>query len=393
MQSTETIYDFETPVRRRPSNMKYALTDPAVLRAGNESFDGAEPDFKTAPAIERAVIALAKNGLYGFTILDKVYQDAVCWWMKNSRNVEISPEWIVPTLGVIHAVATAIRLFTQEGEGIVVLSPVYNRFSQAATRLLRTTTTCDLKIEKGRYEIDFAALEDALRIETNKLLVICNPQNPIGRIWTMDELSRIAALAEKYGVAIFSDEIFADNTYGGRTCPCFLDVPGAKAIVATSLGKSFHFTGVNHANILIADDALRARFIDRRTRDHFGSIDPLVYESVVAAYTPEGLDWLRAANAYTQENIALLKAFFARRLPDVPVYGGEGAYLLWMDWRRMFASETALLDFLFHKAYFHLDAGSHYGAERFTRMCVASPRWSIEKALNTLERALDEEDL
>lgn len=393
MQSTETLYDFETPVRRRMSNMKYAVTDPAVLRAGNQSFDGAEPDFKTAPAIERAVIELAKNGLYGFTILDREYQDAVCWWMENSRGVDVRPDWIVPTLGVIHAVATAIRLLTDEGEGIAVLSPIYNRFRQAATRLNRATAECPLRMENGRYEIDFAALEEALKPEKTRLLVVCNPHNPIGQIWGMGDLIRMAELAEKHNVTVFSDEIFADNVYGGRTCPCFLDVPGAKAIVATSLGKSFHFTGVNHGNILIADDELRARFLDRRTRDHFGSIDPLVYESVVAAYAPEGLDWLRAANAYVEDNIALIKAFFARRLPDVTVYGGEGAYLLWMDWRKKFSAEAELMDFLFHRAYFHLDAGSNYGAERFTRMCVASPRWCVERALGTLSKALDEEDL
>ncbi len=393
MQSTETVYDFETPVRRKASNMKRAVTDPAVLRAGNLSFDGAEPDFKTAPAIERAVIALAQNGLYGFTILDRDYQDAVCWWMKNSRGVDIHPEWIVPTLGVISAAATAIRLLTDEGEGIVVLSPVYNRFRQAATRLNRKTTECPLRIENGRYEIDFAALEEALRPGENKLLVICNPHNPIGRIWEADELGRMAELAARHDVTIFSDEIFADNVYGGRSCPCFLDVPGAKAIVATSLGKSFHFTGVNHGNILIADGDLRARFLDRRTRDHFGSIDPLVYESVCAAYAPEGLDWLRAANAYVEENIRLIRGFFARRLPDVAVYGGEGAYLLWMDWRQKFETEAELTDFLFHRAYFHLDPGSNYGAARFTRMCVASPRWCVEKALGTLEKALDREGI
>jgi cystathionine beta-lyase len=390
---TETVYDFETPVRRKASNLKYALTDPAVLRAGNQSFDGAEPDFKTAPAIERAVVALAQNGLYGFTLLDRDYQDAVCWWMKNSRGVEIHPEWIVPTLGVISAAATAIRLLTEEGEGIVVLSPVYNRFRQAATRLNRETTECPLRIENGRYEIDFSALEEALRPAKNKILVVCNPHNPIGRIWEADELERMAELAARHDVTIFSDEIFADSVYGGRTCPCFLDVPGAKAIVATSLGKSFHFTGVNHGNILISDGDLRARFLDRRTRDHFGSIDPLVYESVCAAYTPEGLNWLRAANAYVAENIGLIRGFFARRLLEVPVYGGEGAYLLWMDWRQKFGTEAELMDFLFHRAFFHLDPGSNYGAERFTRMCVASPRWCIEKALGTLEKALDREDL
>jgi cystathionine beta-lyase len=164
-------------------------------------------------------------------------------------------------------------------------------------------------------------------------------------------------------------------------------------MVCVSLGKSFHFTGVNHANVLIADEDLRAKFLDRRTRDHYGSIDPLFYECILAAYTQDGLDWLHAANQYVEENMNVIRSFFKKYLPDVPVYGGEGGYILWMDFRKMFDTEEELKEFLYQEAYFHIDMGSEYDCDRFARMCVASPRWCIEKALETLKQALEKKSL
>lgn len=383
-------YDFETLVERKPSNMKLRMADPAVLAAGNISFDGAEPDFRTAPVIEEAVIQLARNGLYGFTLCDEVYCEAVAWWMREQRGIAIGTDWIVPTLGTIYSVATAIRLLTAEGEGIIITPPVYNRYEQAATRLYRRTEKVPLLLGEGRYRMDFAGIEQAMQKPENRVFVLCNPHNPIGQVWTAEELAELSALANQYQVTVVSDEIFADNCYGGRRCPCYLDAPGARqnGIVLVSLGKAFHFTGVNHANAVIADGGLRERFEDRRTRDHYGSLDPLAYESVVAAYTPEGRDWLCAANAYVEENIRRIRAFFAAELPQVPVYGGEAGYILWMDWRECFHTEEEMVEFLYHKAFFHVDPGSSYGQERFARMCVAAPWRCIEKALGTLKEGM-----
>jgi cystathionine beta-lyase len=386
-------YDFETLVKRRPSsNLKLRTTPREILDAGNISFDGAEPDFPTAPVIAEAIHNLAENGLYGFTLCDDEYREHVRWWMQHSRNTQIQPEWVIPALGTIYSVATAIRLCTQEGDGVIVTTPGYHRYQQAVVRLNRKTEECPLAVNHGRYHMDFTALEAVMSRPENRLFILCNPQNPIGQIWSVEELTELVRLAEKYGVFVFSDEIFADNCYGGRKCPCYLDIPGAEnhGMVCVSLGKSFHFTGVNHANVIIKNEELRKRFLDRRTRDHYGSIDPLAYESILAAYTQEGLDWLHAANQYVEENMKLIRDFFGQYLPDVSVYGGEGGYILWMDFRKMFESEEELEEFLYKKAFFHVGMGSEYGEERFVRMCVASPRWCIEKALGTLKKALED---
>ncbi|MBQ9264113.1 MAG: aminotransferase class I/II-fold pyridoxal phosphate-dependent enzyme [Clostridia bacterium] len=386
-------FDFETVVQRRKANLKRMFTPEDIRDHGNVSFDGAEPDYATAPVIRDAVRALADNGLYGFTLMDKAYQDAVCWWLENSRGVRIDPDWIVPTLGTIHALSSAIRLLCPRVEdALLVMPPVYNRFAQAANRLNRPTVSCPLLPGEGRYAIDFDGLEAALRSANVKLMVICNPHNPIGQIWSQEELTRVARIAVKHHVVIFSDEIFADNCYGGRRCPSFLEIPEAKdqVLISTSLGKAFGLTGINHANLLIPSAALREAFADRRTRDHYGSMDPLAYECVLAGYSEAGLDWVRASNQVCDQNIHLIRETFAHLMPDSRVFGGEGAYVLWIDLRPYFDSEETMLDFLYHKAYFHVDGGSAYGMPGFIRMCVASPTWCVEKALNDLKQAWKE---
>ncbi|MBR5108787.1 MAG: aminotransferase class I/II-fold pyridoxal phosphate-dependent enzyme [Clostridia bacterium] len=386
-------YDFDSVVARPPSNLKRMFTPNAVLAHGNVSFDGAEPDYPTAPVIREAIKRLAENGLFGFTVADDAYRGAVGWWLKNSRGVDISPDWIVPTLGTIHALASMLRLLCPgETDALLVMPPIYNRFAQAADRLSRPVVTCPLIQQPDRYAIDFEALDRALADPRVKLMALCNPHNPIGQIWTAEELARIARMAAKRGVRIFCDEIFADTCYQGRVCPSLLSVPEARefSAVATSLGKSFGLTGLNHANLLIPNPAFREAFSDRRTRDHYGSMDPLAYECVLAGYSPEGLDWVRASNRVCEENIRLVREAFARLFPKARVYGGEGAYVLWTDLRPHFRNEGEMLDFLYEKAFFHVDGGSAYGAPGFIRMCVASPARCVEKALKDLENAWKE---
>jgi len=383
-------YDFETIVKKGRANLSESLIDPEIRKAGNISFDGAEPVYPAAPVLRNAVIRMAENGLFGFTIMDQKYRDAVSWWMQSVRGFSIDQDWIVPTLGTIYSLATAIRLLTQPGESIIVTTPIYNRYEQAATRLERNTVKCPLKLGNGRYHMDFEAIEHAMARSDTKIFVLCNPHNPIGQIWTRDELNALSKLAEKYNICVFSDEIFAENSLGDQMSPSYLTIEDAAnhCIVATSLGKAFGTTGFNHANMLIPNAGLREAFADRRTRDHYGSMDPVVYECLVAGYSPEGRDWIKASNAVMKKNMDTVKEFFAEHLPDVPVYGGEGGYILWIDWRNRFDREEELLNFLYHKAYFHVDAGSNYDAPLFTRMSLACPHRCVLQALRTLELAL-----
>ncbi len=382
-------FNFDTPVNRKNiGNMKSLTTPEKIKNAGFISYAGAEMEFKTAPSIINAIVDRAENGLLGFTLPDEQYLSAVQWWMKTQRNYKIEQEWIVPTLGTIHALCTTIRFSTDEGDGVIIQTPVYDRYDQAISRLHRKTVHNPLIHKDGAYSIDFGHLETLMADEHNKLLILCNPHNPISRVWPEEDLKKIASLAEKYGVIVFSDEIFAQVVFDGHICHPFCQVEGAQeiGITATSLGKAFNFTGVNHANLIIPDPKLRQAFTVQRNADHYGSLDPLIHAAVCGAYTPEGAAWKDAMVAYVRKNIAYIQNAFSEHLPKISISPPEGCFVIWLDWRKYGLAEEELKHFLINKAYLLLIMGSNYGesGRGFTRMNVATPISEIKKSLARL---------
>lgn len=385
-------YNFDIPVKRdNLGNMKFISSKRGPSSRRTFNFVGAEFDFPTAPSIIEGTKKLAENGLFAYTIQDSQYLNAVKFWMLSERNVKIDDDWLVPALGTIHSVATLIRLVTKVNEGVIISSPIYSRYAQAAVRLQRKVIDNPLVVRNGTYQFKFTHLEKLFADPSNKLFILCNPQNPIGQIWNTRDLQKISRLSNKYGVYVFSDEIFAETVYTNQKTPFYLDMPESEkyGIVSNSLGKSFGLTGLNHANLFIRNPKLRQKFILQRNADHYGSIDPLAYTAVICGYTQSGQHWLQAMNQYVNENIQLVREFLHRHFPKVTIYGGQGGYFLWLDWSAYFSTEKALEDFLLQKAYIELDFGSHYGKDFccFTRMNLSSPRSYISDALTALYTA------
>lgn len=395
----EKCYNFDILVNREDiGNMKYDLTPDDIKAEGLISFAGTEFDFPTAPVVISYVMERARNGLFGYTIQDSQYNQAVMWWMKNIRNWDIQEDWIVPTLGTIHSLTTCIHFLLNKNESIIVQPPVYYRYEQAATRNNKGTCYNPLKYnpvsETNKvpyYEMDFERLERAMSLPENKLFVLCNPHNPIGQVWKEKELREVARLAKKYNVAVFSDEIFAETTYDENSVIAYSDIPEAadNCIVATSIGKSFGFTGINHANIIIPNQDLRERFIKQRYADHYGSLDPLVHAAVLGAYSAQGADWLRAMNEYVWENSLYVRKTLAEKLPQVNINLHQGAYVNWIDWKGLGLSDKDAMDFLLKDAKFHMEEGCIYGEEGsgFTRLQIACPRRELKKAVDSLLNA------
>ncbi|MBQ7795059.1 MAG: aminotransferase class I/II-fold pyridoxal phosphate-dependent enzyme [Lachnospiraceae bacterium] len=371
--------------------LKDRFTPDFVLEQGMVGYAGAEFEFATCPAFCRGVEKIAKKGVFGFTLAGSEYRNAVKWWMKHLRNYEIDDSWIVPTHGTIFSLATSIRLFTEPGENIMVLSPNYNRYNQAARRLQRGTVSLALHEEHGRYAIPWEELELAFSRPENKLLVLCNPNNPTGHIFTKDELERIAELSKKYDVAVFSDEIFAEIVFEEHEVIPYTKVagPDALAISCTSMGKVFSLTGVNHANVLIENDSLRERYIRQRDADHFGSVDPMVYSGLVEAYTEEGKEWVLALREYIWENYLLIDRFMKEELPDALVTRPQGTFVVWVDYSAYEDQWTELEHLLCDEGMFVGDEGTEYfGKKTCVRYSIAVPRSELERTLDQVRRAL-----
>lgn len=385
-----TSFDLKLDRSGGVSWLKDLFTPDQVTEAGLLSFAGAEFEFSTCPALIKAVQEAAGRGAFGYTIAGDAYRNAVVWWMENVRKYVIQPDWIVPTHGTIFALATTIRLVTQPGENIIILTPGYNRYEQAATRLQRGTVQVPLAKANGRYAIDFSVLEKAMSAPANKLLVLCHPCNPTGHACTKAELERIAALARANGVTVFSDEIFADVAFGEAIVP-YTSVAGkdANAITCTSLGKAFSLTGVNHANVIIENDTLRERYIDQRNADHYGSLDPMTHAAVLGAYTPEGVAWLHEMKAYVQENLRIFTAFMKKRLPGAVVTEPEGTFVVWVDYAGAGLSASDIQEVIVKAGCFVGDEGpDYYGPDTCVRYSLAVPRAELLKALDHLDKAL-----
>lgn len=371
--------------------LKEAFTPAAVREQRMLGYAGAEFEFTTCPAFSRGVEQAARKGVFGFTLVGEQYRNAVRWWMNALRAYDICPDWIVPTQGTIFSLATTIRMLTQPGENIIVLPPNYNRYNQAAGRLHRGVVSVPLKMADGCCGMDWENLERAFARPENKILVLCNPNNPTGHTYCPEDLRRVAELSKKYQVAVFSDEIFAEIVFEGHTALPYSQIAGADglAITCTSMGKVFSLTGVNHANVIIENDELRSRYIEQRNADHFGSVDPMAYAGLVESYTEEGRDWVLALREYLWGNYLVLEDFFKRYLPDAVVTRPHGTFVVWVDYSAYGSRWDALDRLLREQGMFVGDAGGeYYGEETCVRYAIAVPRRELERTLGQVRQAL-----
>lgn len=382
------------PVSREGvGSLQRSMTPQAIIDAGFESFGGAEMDFKTAPSVIEAATRLAASGLYGFTLPLDGYLEAIAWWMANARGWEIDPAWIVPAQGTIFSVASVIRMATQPGDAIITQPPVYYRYEQAATRLGRRTLHNRLRRVGDHYEMDFDDLARLMADPAAKVLVVCNPHNPVGRVWPAEDLARVAELARATDTLVVSDEIFAEMTFDGHRCTPFVSLPAGAAcgITLTSVGKAFSLTGLNNANAIIVDPVLRERFTTQRTADHFGSIDPLAYACVKGAYCPAGLAWLRGVRNYIAGNRDIVRATCDGVATPARLLAHEGSYVGWVEWTDGCLSGDALMRFLEEEALLAVEPGTEYDehAASFVRINLSSTHEQTRSAMERLARAVE----
>lgn len=380
-------FDFETLADASPIDLGTPYDPSHTVLAG------AQLHLKTAPCILEALEKRVHSGLFGWTASDvPQYLDAICRWMKQVRAWDIQKDWIVPSYGTLQAISAAIRAFTNRGDGVIVQPPVYVLYDRVLNNTGRKKVCNPLIYKDGQYSMDFNGLETLMANPENKLMILCNPHNPIMDYWEEKDLKKVAHLAKQYGVLVIADEIFAEHVFSDTPMTPYATVEDAadNCIICTSLGKSFNFTGTSHANIIIPDQHIRDCYRRQRDEDHYGSLSPFLYTSLLAAYTPEGKAWIDALLEFVGENIRFTKEFFETNFPLATVCRHRAGSLIWVD-LRPYGSQEQIKE-LFARAKISVDDGSQYGegGTGFVRIQLGIPREELTRTLPRLLKAAQE---
>lgn len=387
-------YDFDTVIDRR--NTKCLKYDFAVERGKKEGVLPlwvADMDFKTAdPIIERLKQA-AEFGIYGYSESKADYAAAVCGWFQRHFSWTPQPEWLIKTPGVVFALAAAVRAFTAEGEAVLIQSPVYYPFTEVINDNHRELVDSPLKQVGGHYEMDFADMEEKIRDRKVKLFLLCSPHNPVGRVWTEEELCRVGDLCVRYGVTVVSDEIHSDFVWNGHMHHVFASLSPAYAdisVTCTAPSKTFNLAGLQISNIFTPNPVLRQKLKKEIDAAGYSQVGLMGLVACQAAYE-EGEEWLSQLKAYLTENLNTVREFVRTRLNGVTLIEPEGTYLLWLDFRALHLSNEELEDLIINRANLWLDSGAMFGpvGEGFERINMACPRSVLLQALTQLEQALN----
>lgn len=352
----------------------------------------ADMDFETSSYIQDALIERAKHGIFGYSEVQTPYFEILRDWIKKHHNWDIQEKWLVKTPGVVFALAMAVKAFTQYGDSVLLQLPVYYPFSEIITDNGRKVVSNTLYLgDDNRYHIDFEDFEQKIINEKIKLFFLCNPHNPVGRVWTESELIRLGDICLKHGVIVVSDEIHHDFVFKGKHHV----FAGLKkefeniSITCTSPSKTFNLASMLISNIFIPDTELRWKF--RKEVDASG-ISQLSVMGLVACETAysKGEQWYQAMLAYISDNIKFVKKYVEENLSNVTMIDTEGTYLLWLDFRKTGLSTSELKDLIIHKARLWLDSGEIFGecGEGFQRINAACPRSILKEALDRIRAVL-----
>ena len=385
-------YDFSRPTDRRGTDSYKWDSAP---EADIIPLWVADMDFETFPAITEALQRRVAHGIFGYTRVPEAYYEAVCRWFKKRHGWHINREDIIYTSGVVPAVSAVIKALTLPGDQVIVQGPVYNCFFSSIRNNGCETVSNSLIYNKEelRYEIDFDDLERKLKHERARLMLLCNPHNPGGRVWTRDELTRVAELCRKYGVRVVSDEIHCELTLYDNEYVPFGSLPdelSRGSITCCSPSKAFNTAGLQIANIVCRDAEVRNR-IDRAINiNEVCDVNPFGVIALQAAYSDEGYEWLTQLRKYISANYDLLLERFARELPKCKVMRMEGTYLAWIDCSELHISSDEIEKMLMHENKVWVNAGSMYGAEgaAFIRINMACTSELLNEGITRIVNGL-----
>ena len=388
-----TTYNFDREIDRKKTNsLKY---DFAVERGRDVDVLPlwvADMDFQAPKPVLDALQNAVSHGIFGYSEVKGEYFDALYRWFDSRFDWQPKSEWLVKTPGVVFALAMAVRALTKEGDSVLIQPPVYYPFFEVIRDNNRKIVESPLLLTDGHYEIDFDDLEEKIASQNVKLFLLCSPHNPVGRVWTKEELQKLGELCDRYHVFVVADEIHCELVYEGHDYTPFASLSERfrqNSVTCVSPSKAFNLAGLQIANIIAADEGVRRR-IDRAINiNEVCDVNPFGVIATIAAYN-EGSAWLDALRKYLWENYEYLYRFFEQRLPQYPVLPLEGTYLVWIDCRASSIGSDATTLRLQEEQKLMVNSGTLYGpgGEGFIRLNIACPRTLLADGLERIAHVL-----
>lgn len=388
------MHNFDEMIERR--NTDSSKWDNVGARIGNPDALAmwvADMDFRCPQPVVDAVVKKAAFGVYGYPVIPPRFQKVTVDWQKKRHNWDVSPEDVVYVTSVIPAMFTAVQAFTEPGDKVLLQRPVYYPFSHAVEQQGRIAENSPLRLENGHYTIDFEDLARRAADPAVKLMLLCNPHNPVGRVFTRDELTKIGEICLRHNVIIFCDEIHADFVYEDHCHVPFASIRedfADRAITAVAPSKTFNLAGMRSGAMIIQNPTLRRQIADVLNRNRSALPSMLGLEAYMAAYE-YGEPYLEELLAYLQKNVSALDDFLCAHMPKIHLIKPEGTYLMWLDCRELGLDNDALDHFFTWEAAVALDKGFWFGREGsgFMRMNIACPRERLLQALQAIKTAYD----
>lgn len=386
------VYDFDSPVNRYGTNSaKWDGADKALGGKGLIPMWVADMDFRAPGPVIAAAQKVVDTGIFGYGYTPATFNEAVCEWMRRRHGWAVKPEWIVFTPGVVPALHYAVQAFSNPGDGILVQTPVYYPFFNAITHNQRQIVDSPMSLRNGRFTFDVADLEAKITSRT-RMLLLCSPHNPVGRLWSHQELKAISEVCLKHNVIVFSDEVHEDIVYPGNrhmTYPLIGDEQSRNCLVGTSVSKTFNLAGLQMSSIIIPDETIRKKFRESVLRSAVTHPNVFAISICEAAYR-HGEAWLDELIAYLAGNLVFLREYLKANLPAIRMIEPEATYLVLLDCRGLGLPPERLKRFMREEARVGTEECTIFGMKEigYERMNIACPRSQLKAALDRTTAAV-----
>jgi cystathionine beta-lyase len=387
-------YDFDKIVDRRGTNsLKYDCAEDRGRPKDVLPMWVADMDFSTPDEVKAVLVKKAEHGIFGYSEPDKNYFKAISSWYKTRHNWDMGEGKTVLSCGVVYAICTLIRSLTKEGDGVIILQPVYYPFEESIVENNRKLVVSELVKGEDKYTIDFDDFEKKIVDEKVKMFLLCSPHNPVGRVWEKWELERLGDICLKHGVFVVSDEIHADFVYTGHRHTVFSTIKpefDKNCAVCTAPTKTFNLAGLHNANIYISDEKVRRAYLAEQNRHGYSQSNVMGIVACQAAYTYGG-DWVDELNKYLAENLNFVREYLKVNIPKIKLCEPEGTYLVWLDCRELNMTDKELKNAIINKGKLWLDDGYIFGkgGSGFQRINIACPRATLKEALERLKKSVE----